>query len=134
MRLPGKNRPWILHYLRQKLQLQAYDLPCQLLRLYCGYNAVTVDISEMKSEDSQARNDTATWLSIALKVLEIEARQTPGIRRSIDIIKRQLSTGRGGENGQHHYQGPIMNNDPPQRLSQPESSKLNLEINRKDCL
>lgn len=66
----------------------------------------------MKSEDSQARNDTATRLSVALKVLETEARQTPGIRRSIDIIKRKLSTGRGGANGQHHYQGPIINNDP----------------------
>jgi hypothetical protein len=67
----------------------------------------------MKSEDSEARNDAATRLSMALKVLETEARQTPGIRRSIDIIKRQLSTGRGGANGQHHHQGPIMNNDPP---------------------
>jgi len=67
----------------------------------------------MKLEDSQARNDAATRLSVALKVLETGPRQTLGIRRSIDIIKRQLSTGRGGVNGQHHYQGPVMNNDPP---------------------
>ena len=37
---------------------------------YCGYTAATVDASETKSEDSQARNDAATRLSVALKVLE----------------------------------------------------------------
>ena len=66
---------------------------------YCGYTAAAVDVSEMTSEDSQARNDAATRLSVALKVLKTEARQTPGIRRSIGIIKRRLSTGRGGANG-----------------------------------
>ena len=37
---------------------------------YCGYTAAAVDVSEMKSEDSQARDDAATRLSVALKVLE----------------------------------------------------------------
>ena len=73
----------------------------------------------MKSEDSQARNDAATRLRVALKVLETEARQTLGIRRGISIIKRRLSTGRGGANGQHHEQGPIMNSIHPSRLSRP---------------
>lgn len=86
---------------------------------YCGYTAAAVDVSEMTSEDSQARNDAATRLSVALKVLETEARQTPSIRRSIGIIKRRLSTGRGGANGQHHDQGPIMNSIRLSRLSRP---------------
>lgn len=59
---------------------------------YCVYTAATVDAYEMRVSDGDARAEAAERLSAALRVLEGEARQTPGIRRSLDTIRRQLSS------------------------------------------
>ena len=58
---------------------------------YVVYTAATVDVHEMKSPEKRARDEAASRLNISLRILESEAKQSPCIRRSIDIIKRQLS-------------------------------------------
>lgn len=57
---------------------------------YCVYTAATINVQEIKSSDASVSQAAAMRLSVSLKVLESEAQQTPGVRRSIDIIKRQL--------------------------------------------
>lgn len=57
---------------------------------YCVYTAATVQVYEMRSADLHRRQDATKRLAVLLQILEGESRQTPGIRRSIDIIKRQL--------------------------------------------
>ncbi|KAF2160104.1 hypothetical protein M409DRAFT_29401 [Zasmidium cellare ATCC 36951] len=57
---------------------------------YCVYTAATVQVHEMRSTDMRRRQDATKRLAMLLQILESELRQTPGIRRSIDIIKRQL--------------------------------------------
>lgn len=57
---------------------------------YCVYTAATIQVHEMRSTDMQRRQDATKRLAVLLQILESESRQTPGIRRSIDIIKRQL--------------------------------------------
>ncbi|GAB7336650.1 hypothetical protein MBLNU13_g10334t2 [Cladosporium sp. NU13] len=59
---------------------------------YCVYSAATVNVDQMRSPDLQDREAAAARLGVSLKILEREARQTPGVRRSIDIIRRQLRT------------------------------------------
>ncbi|OBT70731.1 hypothetical protein VF21_10138 [Pseudogymnoascus sp. 05NY08] len=59
---------------------------------YCIYTAATINVHDIKHSDSVLSHEVAARLSVSLRVLESEARQTPGIRRSIDIIKSQLST------------------------------------------
>ncbi|KUJ22219.1 uncharacterized protein LY89DRAFT_638427 [Mollisia scopiformis] len=59
---------------------------------YCVYTAATIDAFEIKSHDDTAATEAAQRLSTTLKMLETEARQTPGIKRSIEIIKTQLQT------------------------------------------
>ena len=59
---------------------------------YCVYSAATVDVEEMRSPIQVNRESAALRLGVSLRILENEARQTPGVRRSIDIIRRQLRT------------------------------------------
>ncbi|KAJ5280484.1 hypothetical protein N7478_005856 [Penicillium angulare] len=61
------------------------------LASYCVYTAATVDIQQIRHEDTYLATAAATRLSVTLKMLESEARQTPGIKRSIDIIKSHLT-------------------------------------------
>ena len=68
-----------------KFQNQTY------LVSYCVYTAATVDIQQIRHEDTQLAAAAANRLSTTLKMLESEARQTPGIKRSIDIIKSHLT-------------------------------------------
>lgn len=58
---------------------------------YCVYTAATVDIQQIRHEDAQLASAAANRLSTTLKMLESEAKQTPGIKRSIDIIKSHLA-------------------------------------------
>jgi hypothetical protein len=58
---------------------------------YCVYTAATIDIQQIRHEDASLASAAATRLSTTLKMLESEARQTPGIKRSIDIIKSHLA-------------------------------------------
>lgn len=59
---------------------------------YCVYVSSLISVYEIKSPQCQQRQEAAARLSNSLKVLETEANQTPGIRRSIDILKVQLRT------------------------------------------
>lgn len=59
---------------------------------YCVYSAATVDVEEMRSPIQLNREAAAARLGVSLRILENEARQTPGVGRSIDIIRRQLRT------------------------------------------
>ena len=59
---------------------------------YCVYTAATIDVCEIESDDETAAAAAAQRLSVTLRMLESEARQTPGIKRSIEIIKTQLRT------------------------------------------
>ncbi|RDL34695.1 Uncharacterized protein BP5553_07823 [Venustampulla echinocandica] len=58
---------------------------------YCVYTAATINVHDMKHSDASMSHEVAARLNVSLQVLESEARQTPGIRQSINIIKRQLS-------------------------------------------
>lgn len=57
---------------------------------YCVYTAATIDIQEIRHEEPALAQAAANRLSTTLKMLETEAKQTPGIKRSIDIIKSHL--------------------------------------------
>lgn len=59
---------------------------------YCIYTAATINVYEIKFSENGLSNNAVSRLSVSLRVLESEARQTPGIKRSIEIIKQQLST------------------------------------------
>ncbi|CZR55072.1 uncharacterized protein PAC_04958 [Phialocephala subalpina] len=59
---------------------------------YCVYTAATIDVCEIKNQDDTAAAAAAERLSITVNMLESEARQTPGIKRSIEIVKTQLRT------------------------------------------
>ncbi|KAJ5239420.1 hypothetical protein N7468_004039 [Penicillium chermesinum] len=58
---------------------------------YCVYTAATIDIQEIRQEDPALAQAAANRLSTTLKMLETEAKQTPGIKRSIEIIKSHLA-------------------------------------------
>ncbi|KAK3677666.1 hypothetical protein LTR78_002516 [Recurvomyces mirabilis] len=57
---------------------------------YCVYTAAMIDVNEMSSPSVAARERATVRLGVALRLLEGEVRQTPGVRSSIDIIKRRL--------------------------------------------
>ena len=57
---------------------------------YCVYTAATVNIEEIKSSSLHDKQNAAKRLAVTLKILESEVKQTPGIRRSVDIIRQQL--------------------------------------------
>lgn len=72
---------------------------------YCVYTAATVELQEMQRGSGSSSRAAAERLATTMKMLESEARQTPGIRRSIDIIKsrmeaRESSTQKEREVGQ----------------------------------
>ena len=59
---------------------------------YCVYTAATIEVELMKSTVWEKRVAATGRLTTSLQILENEARQTPGISRSIEIIKSQLRT------------------------------------------
>lgn len=61
---------------------------------YCIYTAATVETEELKrASTQQERADAATRLAAAFRILQQEASHTPGSGRSLDTIRRLLSTG-----------------------------------------
>lgn len=71
--------------------MQTFDFRiATFLTSYCVYTTATINVLEIKSLDGQDPSAVAARLSVALKVLEREVKQTPGIHRSVDIIKSQL--------------------------------------------
>lgn len=59
---------------------------------YCVYTAATVDIGFIRIGNEEHRHAAALRLRTALKILEAEGRQTPGIKKSVDAIKKQIKT------------------------------------------
>lgn len=59
---------------------------------YCVYTAATVELQQIQDPDEQVSATASDRLATTLYMLETEAKQTPGIRRSVDIIKSHLET------------------------------------------
>ncbi|KAL4881368.1 fungal-specific transcription factor domain-containing protein [Aspergillus karnatakaensis] len=57
---------------------------------YCVYTAATIDVQLMQHDDKAVAEVASDRLSITLQMLETEVKQTPGIRRSIEIIRSTL--------------------------------------------
>lgn len=61
---------------------------------YCIYTAATVEAQQLRSATEQTeRDEAASRLSDAVRVLQNEAAHTPGSGRSLDTIRRLLSAG-----------------------------------------
>lgn len=59
---------------------------------HCVYTVATVDVFFLKIGDNEQRRQSAVRLKNSLKILETEAKMTPSINRSIDIIKQQIKS------------------------------------------
>lgn len=64
---------------------------------YCVYTAASVDVFEMQSKDSDEARAATQRLQVTLHMLEAEAEQTPGVRKSIDIIRSQIKRTPGAD-------------------------------------
>jgi hypothetical protein len=57
---------------------------------YCVYTAATIDVRLIHHDDRNLAEKAADRLVVTLRMLETELRQTPGIKRSIEIIRSHL--------------------------------------------
>ena len=57
---------------------------------YCVYTAATIEVKQVGDQDPAISQAAVERLATTLAMLEEEAKQTPGIRRSIDIIRMRL--------------------------------------------
>ena len=57
---------------------------------YCVYTAATVDIGFIRIGSEEQRHAAALRLRAALKILEAEGKHTPGVKNSVDTIKKQI--------------------------------------------
>lgn len=57
---------------------------------YCVYTAATIEVKQVGDPDPAVSQSAIERLATTLAMLEEEARQTPGVRRSIEIIKMRL--------------------------------------------
>lgn len=57
---------------------------------YCVYTAATIDVHLAGDQDHSVSTAAKARLVTTLKMLDGQAKQTPGVRRSIDIIKSRL--------------------------------------------
>lgn len=57
---------------------------------YCVYTAATIEVKQVSNSDNSISQAAVQRLATTLAMLEEEARQTPGIRRSVEIIKTRL--------------------------------------------
>jgi len=67
---------------------------------YCVYTAATIELQEMRHGSRESADKAAKRLATTLSMLETEARQTPGVKRSVDIIRSQLDTRRPNDEQQ----------------------------------
>lgn len=58
---------------------------------YCVYTAATIDVQMIQNDDAALATAAVNRLSTTLEMLESEVRQTPGLKRSINIIKSHLA-------------------------------------------
>lgn len=94
---------------------------------YCIYTTATINAMEIKTMDDGDPTAVATRLSLSLEALEKEVRQTPGVHRSVDIIKDQLRS--------PQLTGRTSNMSQTDRLNGAQSRDGNLErsdANRQD--
>ncbi|KAI9928606.1 hypothetical protein MW887_001821 [Aspergillus wentii] len=74
---------------------QLFDFGYQsYLISYCVYTAATIDVRLARHDDASLAETAANRLAVTLRMLETEVKQTPGIRRSIEIIRSQMGTSR----------------------------------------
>lgn len=57
---------------------------------YCVYTAATIDVRLVRHDDKTLAEMAAGRLAVTLRMLETEVKQTPGIKRSIEIIRSQI--------------------------------------------
>ncbi|OJI95766.1 hypothetical protein ASPVEDRAFT_119458 [Aspergillus versicolor CBS 583.65] len=57
---------------------------------YCVYTAATIDVRLMQHDEKTVADMAAGRLTITLQMLETEVKQTPGIKRSVEIIRSHL--------------------------------------------
>lgn len=69
---------------------------------YCVYTAATIDVRLMRHDDKTLAEMAADRLAVTLRMLETEVKQTPGIRRSVEIIRSHL--GQQWSPDSHHPQ------------------------------
>lgn len=69
---------------------------------YCVYTAATIEIQQVDDPDEAVAAKATERLCTILRMLETEAKQTPGIRRSVDIIKSRLESREKSHRGQSH--------------------------------
>lgn len=74
---------------------------------YCVYTAATIDVRLIHHEDKGLAQEAADRLVITLRMLETEVKQTPGIKRSIDIIRSNVD-----------HQWPVNSRSLPMEVSQ----------------
>lgn len=58
---------------------------------YCVYTAATIDVQGMQSTDPVEARQATERLEVMLRMLDTEAEQLPGVRRSVDIIRGQIA-------------------------------------------
>lgn len=58
---------------------------------YCVYTAATIEVEQASNENAVTARAAIERLATTLAMLEHEAKQTPGIRRSVDIINGRLT-------------------------------------------
>lgn len=91
-----------LHYLGEQAAIlhDLFILYCRTFQCkahtylisYCVYTAATVDIGFIRIGTEEQRHGAALRLRAAIKILEAEGRQTPGIKKSVDTIKKQIKS------------------------------------------
>lgn len=79
-----------------KFQNQSY------LISYCVYTAATIELQQIDDPDERISTMAVDRLATTLNMLETEARQTPGVRRSLDIIKLRLESRAAASTGTPH--------------------------------
>lgn len=77
---------------------------------YCVYTAATIDVRLVRHEDKALAETATNRLAITLRMLETEVKQTPGIKRSIEIIRSQIGVPlASGEQGQPRVSSEVPN-------------------------
>ncbi|KAH8171124.1 fungal specific transcription factor domain-containing protein [Sarocladium implicatum] len=67
------------------------------LMTYSVYTAATIELQQIRDPDPELSGAALRRLETTLRMLESEAQQTPGVRRSIDIIRSHLASAAGEE-------------------------------------
>ena len=80
---------------------------------YCVYTAATIDVRLVRHDDRTVAESATDRLAVTLQMLETEIKQTPGIRRSIEIIRSHL--GNNGSPDPRLQEAKNQSADPPEK-------------------